>query len=603
MNRRRVAIGLLAGYVAAAVGLSAYLALTRIYQVDECQNLYMARVLATGQVHEYFTNGSLFLFGPLGWISRGFARSADSLTAARVLSLGLFWFNLVLLARISCRRLFSLRGLIALAAAATLAPLWDYGFEIRHDNLVLAGVLVMWFLLRTMPMGLRSYALASAVAVAMLFVAVKAVVYVVPVGLLAMAFPAAAHGRPRWQLALAGTAGALFALAIIRLCYGSGGGWQVYLTLFHGVSKYSAGGGGGSPRFWPWLLGEHLLTEAPLLLALTLAAIIDAGADLLRRGRAAWTWDGKLPEVYLVGTALFGLAANPTPYPYNMVHLVPYFFLLAFRFAWEFVERTTSAHSEVSSPNLAASSGAVAMRSPTIATFAMCVLVFAHLTPFAVATARHWQYPNARQKAVAGAAENLTDPATDPVYDGIGMVVTRPSINFRWYLHGLNIREFLDQPGLRLREMLAARPAAVFIPSYRTDWVMEADPTNRVFVQDRYVPVADDLWVLGKVLPPGGGTVEVFHPGRYRISSLADADILDTRTNKLGQAPTGAASPFAAMLDGAVLSNAVVQLTPGVHRIETATSQQPAMVWVGPHLDRPPPLGPGSHDTLFVNWY
>src|SRR2546423_327058 len=150
---------------------SSRLAAVRIYQVDECQNVYMARVLATGQASQFFTNASLFLLGPLSWMAGSAERSADLFANARLLFLGVFWLNLFLLAMIASERLFSGRCLVALIAAATLAPLWDYGFEIRHDNVVLTGVLLIWLAVRARPMGMRSYLLAGAVAVCLLFIA------------------------------------------------------------------------------------------------------------------------------------------------------------------------------------------------------------------------------------------------------------------------------------------------------------------------------------------------------------------------------------------------------------------------------------------------
>src|SRR5262249_28866552 len=118
-----------------------------------------------------------------------------------------------------------------------------------------------------------------------------------------------------------------------------------------------------------------------------------------------------------------------------------------------------------------------------------------------------------------------TDPEKDRVYDAVGMVPTRRSIDFHWFLHSLNIQQFVNGPGPRVREMLAARPAAVFIPNYRTDWLPKEDHD---FIAKRYVAISDDFWVLGKVLPAGGGSFEIVHPGRYRVSSLAGSDLAGT---------------------------------------------------------------------------
>jgi hypothetical protein len=46
-----------------------------------------------------------------------------------------------------------------------------------------------------------------------------------------------------------------------------------------------------------------------------------------------------------------------------------------------------------------------------------------------------------------------------------------------------------------------------------------------------------------------------------------------------------------------------VELTVGEHRIECKPSYQPAVVWVGPKLDRVGRLSESAHRLLFANWY
>jgi hypothetical protein len=580
MNRKRVGIALLLAALAVLVWFSARLAATRIYQVDECQNLYMARILATGQASQFFTTASLFLIGPLSWISRSAEQSAEAFAAARLLFLGIFWLNLLLLASIASGRLCSIRGLGTLVAASTLAPLWDYGFEVRHDNLILTSILLIWWTIRAKPMGALSYMFAGGVAVAALFIAVKALVYVIPLSFVILVFPSPAHRRSRWQLGLAWLAGALLATGIIRLCYWTGGKWELYLSVFHGVTKYSASGAGGNARFWPWGTLSRLLGQTPLVLAMTTAACFAVAAELWRRGRAGLNWDGILPEVLLLAVAFGGLMANPTPYPYNVLHVAPYAFLLASRYGtviWKQVQD-----------------------SPRLWPFTASVIIFAHLAPFGYAVQRHLNYSNSRQTILMSLAENLTDAAKDPVYDGIGLVPTRPTIHFQWYLHSLNL-QLVKEPGHRVRDMLGARPAAVFIPSYRTDWLSEED---HAFVRERYVAVADDFRVLGKVLPAGGGTFEIFHPGRYRISSFQGSDLAAEGSGSSGRIPAlSDEASFTVTLDGAPVSSLPVELTVGIHRIESKSDCQPAVVWVGPKRDRIGPLRQSDHRSLFVNWY
>ena len=580
MNRRVAWMILPLGMLAALVYFSSHLAALRIYQVDECQNFYMAKVLITGQAAQFFTNASLFLMGPLSWISRNATRSADAFQMARLLFLGVFWLNLFLMALIAGGRLYSVKTLLALVAAATLTPLWDYGFEVRHDNLILTGVLLTWWMVRCKPMGAISYVVAGAAAVTSLFIAVKSVVYVLPLSLVILAFPPPTFALSRLRLALAWSSGAIAATVLIRICYGTGGGWNIYLSVFHGVAKYSAGGAGGS-HFAPWSTLSRLPSQTPLLLGMTTAAFVGVTADLLRRGRAAVGWNGCLPEFLLVLGTLSALVVNPTPFPYNLLHVVPYAFLFAFRYI-------TSIWNELWSP--------VNLRPLLVAT-----LVFTQMIPFGIATSRHLDHLNWRQERLMNLAEDLTDPKCDPVYDGIGMVPTRPSIHYQWYLHSLNIQSFLKGNGPRVCDMLSNNPAAVLIPSYRTDWLSDADHD---FIKTNYVSLADDFRVLGKVLSAGGGSFEDLHPGRYRISTLKGSDL--DGTYPLGV--KGVMTPedpgtITGTLDGKPVMNLPVQLSAGQHRIECAPDCQPAVVWMGPRLDRVHRIGPSDHRVLFINWY
>ena len=199
-------------------------------------------------------------------------------------------------------------------------------------------------------------------------------------------------------------------------------------------------------------------------------------------------------------------------------------------------------------------------------------------------------------------AERLTDPSKDPVYDAIGMVPTRRSINSSWALHSLTITNFRAGPGPRVRDMLTAQPAAVFIPSYRTDWLSEEDHS---YIRGRYVPLADDFWVLGNVLHPGGGAFTAVHSGRYFIAPLEESGIAATHIesfNLLPKEPRGG-SCLSTLLDGTPQNNPLVELTVGTHHIVTSADCQPAVIWVGPNLEQVPRIGAGDHLRLFVNWY
>jgi hypothetical protein len=570
---------LLTGVLAVLVWLSFGLAGNRIYQVDECENIYVSKILAAGKWHDYFTNLTLLQF-PLQWVTHGAVHAADYFASGRFLMLEIFWLNLVLIALAAGERLLSLRGLIALLGAATLAPLWDYGFEIRHDNLLLSGLLLMWCVIRLRPAGMQSYCIAGALAAALQFVAFKAFVYTLPISLAILVFPPAVYRSPRWKLVLSWVAGAIATFALMRIIYGATGLWGLFVSDLHRVF----GDATGNNRFAPWETLSRLLTQTPLLLAVAVAGLIAVAADLRRRGWAALTWQGLLPEALMLLVVVGALIINPTPFAYNLLYLVPFAFIFAFRYAAELCKDVRERHALVPA--------------------AAAIILFAHVVPFEIATRRHWDMTNHHQEGVMKLAEEMTDPDRDPVYDGIGLVPTRHSIHYQWFLHSLNIQKFINGQEMPVRDMLASNPAAVIIPSYRTDWLPEAD---HAFIGKWYVPLEDDFWVLGKILPAGGGDLEIIHPGRYRITSLEASNIEGTfspaQTLAESLAPEPQFPPLTGTLDGAPLDGKPVELTVGKHHLECAAQTRAAVVWLGPNLDTIARLRGGDHRWLFVNWY
>lgn len=561
MEPRLTSRWLWAGFLAVLVIFSLYLALNRIYQVDEAQNIFMARIIGTGQTDTYFTNAPLWLIGPLAWLARSVNYSTTLFEWNRFIFLGVFWLNIFLITLNTGVRLLTRKGFFLLLLAATLVPLWDYGFEIRHDNLILTGLLLMWWLGRTRPRGIPSYLLLGCLTVVLQFVAFKAFVYVLPLSLVFLAYPPPAHNRSRLRLSAAWIAGALAAFLVCRLTYGLSGLWPVYLAGFHGGVEVS----GEAARFGPWMTLGRLLTQTPLLLALAAAALGDLTQSVRKKGWSAWNWSGYAPEGCLCLGALGALFINPTPFPYNLVNLTPFIFLLAIRFLAPFMEGL--------------------MANPKQVALAGGILLFTHAVPFAAATWRHVDWNNDRQENLMRTAESLTDPAKDPVYDAIGMVPTRRGIHFHWYLHSLNMQSILDGKEPGVAQMLSAQPAPVLIPSYRTDWLPQDDWT---FIRNRYIPLADDFWVLGQILPAGGGRYLVVHPGRYQI--------LGRQGTQYGPMPSGT-------LDGHPLEGKIKELGLGQHEFSCPPDIQPLVVWVGPRAEGLPGIGPGNHLRLFVNWY
>ena len=551
---------------------SAWLAVNRIFQVDEFQNIFVARLLAMGQGQDSFTAVSLFL-APLAALARNATESVPFVTAARLVAWALFWLNLVLLPIASGEKLRSRRGMAALLGAATLAPLWDYGFEIRHDNLLLTGLLLLWISLRILPRSLSSYALAGALVVLLEFVAFKAFAYSIPIALVAMAY-SSPESRPKWlHLCGAWIGGAIAAFLIVRTGYGAAGWWELYVRDVMGVFSIAA----ESNRVGPEMALGRLKVQAPLLSGFTVLGFAVVPYDIWRqRARNVLEKESLVAYALLTLIALGALLVNPLAYPYNLVNLVPFMYLFSWRLAWSLAARLNSRQA--------------------IERLAI-VFVAAHLLPFGIATNRHFDMTNARQEELMELAERLTDPIRDRVYDGIGMVPTRSSIHGQWFLHGTNIRSFRNGSKTPVRDMLAARPAAVIIPSYRTAMLPKEDDA---FIHTRYIPLANDFWVLGSVLPPGGGSLEIVHPGRYGLAMAERAD--DARSFRRAS-PIKSTPLMQGTLDGSAISASVVELEVGTHTLECARDCQPAVVWLGPVLSQIPAVESRDHRALFRNWY
>ena len=533
------------------LGAAAYLALHRMYQVDEAQNIFMVRALATHQAERYFTNALLWMLGPMSWLVGGLNESVKIFEWSRLLFLCVFLLNIFLIAINTGRKLTSFAGLAALFGAATLAPLWDYGFEIRHDNLILTCLLLMWWLGRVTPRGRLSYIGLGFLAIILPLLSVKAVAYAAPMCLAFIVFPPARHQQGRTALIASMAIGAAMAALAVVFAYISSGAAQIFMSgILEGVNSGAHAVPGN-----PWLALDRLPRHMPLVRDLALVAVGALVVQFCVKGKAAFTWDGLLPEALLFIGSVALLMLNPTPFPYNLVNVVPFAYLLAFRFTASIVEFDWNYR--------------------YVASALFGVLLVAHVLPFGQATQRHFAYTNERQKTLMRAAEALTDPVRDRVYDGIGMVPTRPSIGYQWYLHSLKVASFASGAIPAVSAMLAERPAAVIIRSYRTGMMPSADWQ---FIEARYIALAGDFWVLGGILPKGGGNYLVLHPGRYLVMRWDHGQL-----GSLGGLP--------------------LQLAAGNQRIDSAPDIVPAVVWVGPTLDAPPAIGEGKHRRLFINFY
>jgi len=554
--RNTVGAFLLLTAVAVLIWFSFRLAAMRIFHVDECSNIFGAYAMANGKTPDMLGKVDLFQV-ILSWLVRGAGRSIDVFTSGRFGMLEIFWLNILLLTVATGEKLLSARGMLALFIAATLSPLWDYGTEIRHDNMVLAGILLLWCGVRASQPKSQLYLITGAVSVILFFVAGESIIYLLPLSLGLLVFPPRGINAPRRKLALLWLAGAVPAFVLVRLILGAQGLWSLYLDGF------ARSGSGEDPRLNPWFALAHLFERSPMVMALMASGFVALTLKLRNQGWKELGWDSLLPEAAMLLIALAALLLNPGPCPSSLLIVVPFAFLFAWRHAvslWSQLKARTE-----------------------LGLLIFSIFIFAHIIPFAIATNRHQYWSNSRQERLMHFTEQLTDPEKDPVFDRIGMIPTR---------HHL---------GQSSRETLMDNPAPVLITTYRTDRLPGED---QKFIRDHYVSLSDDFWVLGQLLPSRGGAFEIVHSGRYYIGPLRGSNVAGTYKDDLQEFmhPTSDA-PLQGTLDGKPIPEKPILLAAGTHTLTIASEIQPAVVWAGPKLDRPPRLGFGDHKTLFVNLY
>jgi hypothetical protein len=543
------------------LGLSLWLGVNRLFQVDEVQYAALARFMATGRL-AFVPAYPIILVGPLTWLAGAARDSMEVLVLLRLPFVLLLWVNALLLVKATGARLRSREGLALLLLASTLGPMWDYGFEIRHDVPLLTVTLGLWCLIRSerLPAGPRLFLAAVLGGLAQL-IAFKGFMFALP--LLALGVHLArpkglrsALGLLAWILG--GLAAGLLAGAAL---HGAAGTLTLALETFRGSSHIAVN---QVERIRPWFTLKRLFFEAPLLVASAFGLLV--APVLIRKGQGwraflAAPW---FPEWFFAALAVAMLLANPTPFPYNLIHVVPALFLLVVRFRGSWGE----ALARLGSPE----------RSAVLA-----ALVLLHGLPWAMATFRHLDMDNQRQHTVISLAEALTDPARHRVFDGSGLVSNRDPLSRDWLIHTFTHIRFKDGSLPTVRSLLAQNATPVILPNYRLNWLPQEDTD---FIGAHYVALANDFLVLGTMVEGGTSPWEALAEGRYQM--------------ELVPGPEGSTNAFG--LDGQEGEARIAVLRRGAHTFQVPAGRRLRVAWLGPVLGLLPALPPAPH-PLFINWY
>lgn len=524
--------------------VAGFVAWSRVFQVDEAQNVYGLWLLATRRFAEYDFYAPPYLL--LLWPVVGWAGSASEL----FLSMRMLWLGVFLGLGWLVVRGAGIRGrdpllTPAVAAVGFSAPLWIYGLEIRHEGPGVLALLATWNLLAP-PDGSRTIRRAyGAVGMLTSFIflnSTKHLLFLGPLLVLTVFRPHPAFsGRARAVLGGEFLAGAVLGLAGLVGLYALAGSAS---PLFHAFTSFLD----ALPtvvRFPPRALAAVVFLQTPLLLGLLLLLALRelprplsvAVQDPWQHGTAAWLF---------FGSVVAGTLANPTPFPYNALGVVSVGWLVALK------------------PGLGQLFGNGGSRRRVLG---WGLLTVGLTLPWLLRMMDALSWPNHRQLRLMAAAEALSEPGRDRILDGAGLVPGREAIAPTWYLHLLNA------PGLRgagpgsFHSRVLADPPAVVLPSYRMNYL---DDATLRFIRENYLPLAEDLWVPGGVLEAESPEWRCILLGRYAVAIEPE-----------GRARCG----------GEALSSGVRVFAPGSIGCEIAPGTRITIIWLGPRLDEPPALG------------
>ncbi|HTE06922.1 MAG TPA: hypothetical protein VK824_12060 [Planctomycetota bacterium] len=536
-------------------------AIWRHVHVDEAQIAYN---IALWGVHglDSYTNYAAPFMVPLAWLIGPLDTTASMLLVLRTSFFLLFAWNLVAVAIAQpCFR--SRSGRLAVLFGVTLFhPFWAHGFEIRHDAVLVAGSIALYGLAQHIVRRGRAarwvMIAAGAIGAAMQLDAYKGFLYVVPFGgtILVAAVATRWHEPPRCRLApiLWFAAGGLAAAAACVGLLAIAGHLDEYATV---VGRF-VGAAGASYRFSPVPELVRVALDAPLVYGPAALFLVVLAVDAARRRRIAGPT--AVTAVFLIWN-LIALFINPVPFPYNFLHITPFVFLAAL----DLVSRIS-----------------IAARARPLA-------LAAALSAAALLFARSWRQDpfltrtSEAQLSYAAAAEAMTDPATDTVLDGAGLVLSRRPPGPHWMLHSLWMADYRAGRRTSFGQMMIDQSSPVLLGNYRWSWLPAGDLAVR---QARYVQLYPELWVLGSVVPGAAGEVAIHRAGRYMVRPRDPRDAAPALT-----------------VDGRPLPpTAVVALAVGSHHIAGAGGSGFVVHWLGPRLDQPPavlPLVPSGQ--MFTN--
>lgn len=530
-----------------------YLGQTRFFHVDEYQVTFNA-ALAQAETQGYLNY--ICAYTPLlQWVSSMANSSHEKMLSGRMLFSALLVLSLFLMWR-NVRQFTSPAGRFwTLVGICLIYPFWHHGLEIRHDVLLSIGLILLFsFMLKAAKADAQQMFgvcfWAGFVAILMQGISHKALVYWPPFTLFIIWLGGFSHLlRPKpgvLRLVGANLTGMLAGASLVAASIGATGHMTDYLQTVAFFFQTSATDG---YRFAPYPLFLYVAVNTPVIAVGSFAFVAWFIASILRRSALRLRSTATVIAVFLAW-CVFSLLINPNAHFYNALHIIPAMVFASF-FALDVVRPLMS------------------RRFPHLAATLIWIMALFWLRGFALdLTAEN---SNHLQAEYATAIESLTHPDRDPVLDGMGFVQSRQPPDRDWMLHSLTMRDYRDGKRRSFSNIMEHSPSPVVLVNHRWTWLTG---TEIDVLKLYYVPISDQLYVLGHQLQGLQGTVEIRHSGRY-----------------LWTCPN--ASPI--RLAGQALRHQdTITLSAGKHAFEWAYANSGWLTWIGPNLSAYPNLPPAD---------
>ena len=538
-----------------------WLAVNRIFQVDEVQTMHMAWLLAQPDANQYFNSAEAYLL-PLALLSRAFQDPLAYIVACRLIFYAVFLASGCLLARgVAGRSRTKFYG--ALCLLGTMPVLWDFGFEVRHDNVVILGLVLMMRMLfadHTESEG-RSLFWGGCLGGVLFLSSFKSIVLWAPI-LVMLALSRVIGRRVSLTRAMGAVAGGLVtATIVVFLIHFLAGSLALYVKSARGFFM-SVGGEG--IRFFDWTYLWRFARHQPWLLCMSAVFLVVEGRWIFGAGfvgREGGRPDTRAKEFILLILGPIFLALNPAPFPYNYLYIVVLAFPAVFHMTTKLFD--------------------IIPVKPALLLAVIIVIQGLSAVPQMI---RHFSYTNGSQRRAIAYLNAYTD-REDRVFDGAGLAMFRKGPGEMWYLHSLNKAGYRAGIFPSVRNMLTQNRCPILLQSYKWDFMQSEDLE---FIKSHYVPFRMAVWILGSRIPiyePGASDFNIFYDGFYLFCTW-------------NMEPVSEIS-----VDGTPVNPQAVFLRKGEHRLKAEKSAGAVFaLWVknGRFL---PPQVPELTLPLYVNWY